>query len=40
VTVTWKVTWSNSASTGGTDPDPGSRSWSKTEVVNEIQSQT
>jgi len=40
VTVTWKVTASYSSGDGGTSPDPGSRSWSKTEVVKEIQSQT
>jgi len=40
VTVTWKVTASYSSGEGGTSPDPGSRSWSKTEVVKEIQSQT
>jgi enoyl reductase len=40
VTVTWKVTYTFSSGDGATDPVPGARSWSKTEVVTEIQSQT
>jgi enoyl reductase len=39
VTVTWKVTWSNSDGVGGS-LTPGSRSYSKTVTVDEIQSQT
>jgi len=40
VTVTWKVTGSNSSGAAVPDPGPGTRTWSKTEAVKEIQSQT
>jgi hypothetical protein len=40
VTVTWKVTWSTSAGTGGTFANTGSQQATKTVMVNEIQSQT
>jgi len=40
VSVTWKVTWSTSAGTGGTFPNTGSQQATKTVTVNEIQSQT
>jgi hypothetical protein len=40
VNVAWKVTWSTSAGTGGTDPLPGVQTGAATVVVKEIQSQT
>jgi enoyl reductase len=40
VSVTWKVTWSTSAGTGGTFPNTGGQQATRTVVVNEIQSQT
>jgi hypothetical protein len=40
VSVTWKVTWSTSAGTGGTFPNTGGQQASRSVVVNEIQSQT
>jgi hypothetical protein len=40
VTVTWKVSWSTSAGTGGTFPNTGGEQATQTVVVNEVQSQT